>query len=166
MMAQQCPHRSMRTSRSSRVDGNSPKRVKSRHQQRGLRCQPSANCCLEIALAAGAIWRVLTAGGIGLGRDQARQWNVAGLGVGGSPGRGRDKACAQKGVDKIAARVNANRWGCRRSGSLINCPPSRHQLCATRHKTRRNIACFENRTCEQCVTQYADHHVNGHADQN
>jgi uncharacterized protein GlcG (DUF336 family) len=34
---------------------------------------------------------------------------VAGLGVGGSPGGDRDEACAQAGVDKIAAKVNANR---------------------------------------------------------
>ena len=34
---------------------------------------------------------------------------VAGLGVGGAPGGDRDEACAQEGVAKIAARVNANR---------------------------------------------------------
>ena len=33
---------------------------------------------------------------------------VAGLGVGGAPGGDRDEACAQEGVAKIAARVNAN----------------------------------------------------------
>jgi uncharacterized protein GlcG (DUF336 family) len=33
---------------------------------------------------------------------------VAGLGVGGSPGGDRDEACAQEGVAKIAARVNAS----------------------------------------------------------
>lgn len=33
---------------------------------------------------------------------------VAGLGVGGSPGGDRDEACAQAGVDKIAAQVNAD----------------------------------------------------------
>jgi uncharacterized protein GlcG (DUF336 family) len=32
---------------------------------------------------------------------------VAGLGVGGAPGGDRDEACAQEGVTKIAARVNA-----------------------------------------------------------
>jgi uncharacterized protein GlcG (DUF336 family) len=34
---------------------------------------------------------------------------VAGLGVGGAPGGDRDEACAQEGVAKIAARVNADR---------------------------------------------------------
>jgi uncharacterized protein GlcG (DUF336 family) len=34
---------------------------------------------------------------------------VAGLGVGGAPGGNRDEACAQEGVSKIAARVNADR---------------------------------------------------------
>jgi uncharacterized protein GlcG (DUF336 family) len=34
---------------------------------------------------------------------------VAGIGVGGSPGGDRDEACAQQGVDKIAARVSASR---------------------------------------------------------
>ena len=34
---------------------------------------------------------------------------VAGLGVGGAPGGDRDEACAQEGVAKITARVNANR---------------------------------------------------------
>jgi uncharacterized protein GlcG (DUF336 family) len=33
---------------------------------------------------------------------------VAGLGVGGAPGGEKDEACAQEGVAKIAARVNAN----------------------------------------------------------
>jgi uncharacterized protein GlcG (DUF336 family) len=33
---------------------------------------------------------------------------VAGLGVGGAPGGDRDEACAQEGVAKIAAQVNAN----------------------------------------------------------
>ncbi len=33
---------------------------------------------------------------------------VAGLGVGGAPGGDKDESCAQEGVAKIAARVNAN----------------------------------------------------------
>jgi uncharacterized protein GlcG (DUF336 family) len=46
------------------------------------------------------------AGGVAIKRGDEI---IAGLGVGGAPGGDRDEACAQEGVTKIAARVNANR---------------------------------------------------------
>ena len=46
------------------------------------------------------------AGGVAIKRGDEI---VAGLGVGGAPGGDRDEVCAQEGVTKIAARVNANR---------------------------------------------------------
>jgi uncharacterized protein GlcG (DUF336 family) len=49
---------------------------------------------------------IALAGGVAIKRGNEI---VAGLGVGGSPGGDRDEACAQEGVAKIAARVNANR---------------------------------------------------------
>jgi uncharacterized protein GlcG (DUF336 family) len=49
---------------------------------------------------------IALAGGVAIKRGNEI---VAGLGVGGAPGGDRDEACAQEGVAKIAARVNANR---------------------------------------------------------